>query len=139
MCIQQLHHVRSIRRLHAGKLGCLCCRSQSSLRWSSMQHSAVVVQAAILRSPIERTIIPRSRISIHNRFDMIFIQLCVFLNNNSNNNNPLLTITSATAATSGNIIERNGTKHHYSFHCDSYDPSPSIIIITTFYISIRCI
>jgi hypothetical protein len=39
--------------------------------------------------------------------------------------NPLLTITSTTAATSGNIIERNGTKQHYSFHCDSFDPSPS--------------
>ena len=39
--------------------------------------------------------------------------------------NPLLTITSATAATSGNIIERNGTKQHYSFHCDSFNPSPS--------------
>ena len=34
-------------------------------------------------------------------------------------------ITSPTAATSGNLIERNGTKQHYSFHCDSYDPSPS--------------
>jgi hypothetical protein len=39
--------------------------------------------------------------------------------------NPLLTITSTTAATSGNLIERNGTKQHYSFHCDSLDPSPS--------------
>jgi len=38
---------------------------------------------------------------------------------------PLLTITSATAVTSGNIIERNGTKQHYSFHCDSFDPLPS--------------
>ena len=38
--------------------------------------------------------------------------------------NPLLTITSTTAATSGNIIERNGTKQHYSFHCDSFDSSP---------------
>jgi hypothetical protein len=39
--------------------------------------------------------------------------------------NPLLTITSTAAASSGNTIERNGTKQHYSFHCDSYDPSPS--------------
>ena len=39
--------------------------------------------------------------------------------------NPLLSITSSTAATSGNVIERNGTKQHYSFHCESYDPSPS--------------
>jgi hypothetical protein len=35
---------------------------------------------------------------------------------------PLLTSTAA--ATSGNLIEKNGTKQHYSFHCDSYDPSP---------------
>lgn len=34
-------------------------------------------------------------------------------------------VTSASAAASGNLIERNGTKQHYSFHCDSYDPSPS--------------
>ena len=34
-------------------------------------------------------------------------------------------ITSTSAASSGNLIERNGTKQHYSFHCDSYDPSPS--------------
>ena len=34
-------------------------------------------------------------------------------------------LTSASAATSGNLIERNGNKQHYSFHCDSYDPSPS--------------
>jgi hypothetical protein len=39
--------------------------------------------------------------------------------------NPLLTITSTAAASSGNIIERNGTKQHYSFHCDSFDSSPS--------------
>ncbi|CAM4746089.1 unnamed protein product [Rotaria magnacalcarata] len=32
---------------------------------------------------------------------------------------------SANAATSGNLIERNGTKQHYSYHCDSYDPSPT--------------
>ncbi|CAF1178491.1 unnamed protein product [Rotaria sordida] len=31
---------------------------------------------------------------------------------------------SANAATSGNLIERNGNKQHYSYHCDSYD-SPS--------------
>ncbi len=34
-------------------------------------------------------------------------------------------ITSANAAASGNSIERNGIKQHYSFHCDSYDASPS--------------
>ncbi len=34
-------------------------------------------------------------------------------------------VTSTNAAASGNLIERNGTKQHYSFHCDSYDPSPS--------------
>ena len=39
--------------------------------------------------------------------------------------NPLLTITSSSAAASGNVIERNGTKQHYSFHCESFDPSPS--------------
>lgn len=39
--------------------------------------------------------------------------------------NPLLTITSTAAASSGNAIERNGTKQHYSFHCDSFEPSPS--------------
>ena len=33
-------------------------------------------------------------------------------------------VTSPTAATSGNLFERNGSKQHYSFHCDSYDPSP---------------
>jgi hypothetical protein len=38
--------------------------------------------------------------------------------------NPLLTITSTAAASSGNLIERNGIKQHYSFHCDSFDPSP---------------
>ncbi|CAF0904271.1 unnamed protein product [Rotaria sordida] len=43
--------------------------------------------------------------------------------------NPLLTITSTNAATSGNIIERNGTKQHYSFHCDSFDPSPSSLLL----------
>ncbi|CAF1165967.1 unnamed protein product [Rotaria sp. Silwood1] len=32
---------------------------------------------------------------------------------------------SANAATSGNLIERNGSKQHYSYHCDSYDSSPS--------------
>lgn len=40
--------------------------------------------------------------------------------------NPLQTITSTTAAASGNFIERNGTKQHYSFHCDSSDPVPSV-------------
>jgi hypothetical protein len=39
---------------------------------------------------------------------------------------PLLCITSASAATSGNLIERNGTKQHYSYHCDSFEPSPSV-------------
>lgn len=39
--------------------------------------------------------------------------------------NPLLSITSGSAATSGNLIERNGAKQHYSFHCDSFDPSPA--------------
>jgi hypothetical protein len=34
-------------------------------------------------------------------------------------------LTSAPAATSGNSIEKNGNKQHYSFQCDSYDPSPS--------------
>ncbi|CAF0872856.1 unnamed protein product [Adineta steineri] len=34
-------------------------------------------------------------------------------------------LTSANAATSGNLIERNGAKQHYSFHCDSYDASPA--------------
>jgi hypothetical protein len=38
--------------------------------------------------------------------------------------NPLLTITSTAAASSGNAIERNGMKQHYSFHCNSFDPSP---------------
>ena len=33
-------------------------------------------------------------------------------------------LTSANAAASGNLIERNGNKQHYSFHCDSYDASP---------------
>ncbi|CAF0849858.1 unnamed protein product [Adineta steineri] len=37
----------------------------------------------------------------------------------------LLTVTSPAAAASGNIFERNGTKQHYSFHCDSFDSSPS--------------
>jgi hypothetical protein len=31
----------------------------------------------------------------------------------------LSTVTSPSAAASGNIFERNGTKQHYSFHCDS--------------------
>ncbi|UJR26710.1 hypothetical protein I4U23_008026 [Adineta vaga] len=39
--------------------------------------------------------------------------------------NSLLTITSPAAATSGNIIERNGTKEHYSFYCDSFGASSS--------------
>jgi len=34
-------------------------------------------------------------------------------------------ITSTNAASSGNLVEKNGTKQHYSFHCDSYDSSPS--------------
>lgn len=34
-------------------------------------------------------------------------------------------ITSSSAAASGNIFERNGTKQHYSFRCDSFDPVPS--------------
>lgn len=38
---------------------------------------------------------------------------------------PASLITSANAAASGNLIERNGNKQHYSFHCESYDPSPS--------------
>ncbi|CAF0983393.1 unnamed protein product [Adineta steineri] len=38
----------------------------------------------------------------------------------------LLTITSPAAAASGNIFERNGTKQHYSFHCDSLDSSSSL-------------
>ena len=38
---------------------------------------------------------------------------------------PASLITSANAAASGNLLERNGTKQHYSFQCDSYDPSPS--------------
>ncbi len=41
-------------------------------------------------------------------------------------------ITSTNAAASGNLIERNGTKQHYSFHCDSYDPSPSSLQPYTF-------
>ena len=39
--------------------------------------------------------------------------------------NPLSAITSTAAVSSGNVFERNGTKQHYSFHCDSFDPSPS--------------
>ena len=39
--------------------------------------------------------------------------------------NSLLSVTSTSAANSGNIIERHGTKQHYSFHCDSFDPLPS--------------
>ncbi|CAF2016310.1 unnamed protein product [Rotaria magnacalcarata] len=46
--------------------------------------------------------------------------------------NPLLAITSASAVASGNITERNGTKIHYSFHCDSFDPSPSSLQPYTF-------
>ena len=34
-------------------------------------------------------------------------------------------LTSANATTSGNLFERNATKQHYAFHCDSYDPSVS--------------
>jgi hypothetical protein len=41
-------------------------------------------------------------------------------------------ITSANAATSGNLIERNGIKQHYSFHCDSYDASPSASLLQPF-------
>ncbi len=46
--------------------------------------------------------------------------------------NPLLTLTSAAAAASGNLIERNGTKQHYSFHCDSFDPSSTSLQPYTF-------
>ena len=35
-----------------------------------------------------------------------------------------MSMNSTTAAASGNLMERNGTKQHYSFHCDSYDTVP---------------
>lgn len=46
--------------------------------------------------------------------------------------NPMLTITSPNAAASGNMFERNGAKQHYSFHCDSYEPSPNVNTLQPF-------
>ena len=58
--------------------------------------------------------------------------LCSAMRASQQQQNPLLTVTSATATASGNVFERNGTKQHYSFHCDSFGPLPSSVSLQPF-------
>jgi hypothetical protein len=45
---------------------------------------------------------------------------------------PTTLLSSPNAAASGNAVERNGTKQHYVFHCDSYDAIPSATSLQPF-------